>query len=81
MCFLFSLLPATILVVVGYFVLFSSKKTDGAVRSFGRVLAFWLFLLALLPPVAGAYVTITGQCPMDATMQDMHQGLGENAEN
>ncbi len=42
------LIPATILVVIGYFVLASSVKADGAVRTFGKYLAVWIFLLAAL---------------------------------
>lgn len=36
MCFFFSLIPATVWLVVGYFVLFSSTKTQGAVQKFGQ---------------------------------------------
>jgi hypothetical protein len=32
MCFFISLIPATIWVVLGYFILFSSNKTVGAVQ-------------------------------------------------
>ncbi len=69
MCFFFSLVPATILVVVGYFVLFSTGKAQGGIRRFGRVLAIWIFVVALLPPIAGAYVTLSGQCPFTEMMQ------------
>lgn len=71
MCFLFSLIPATIFVVIGYFVLFSSTKVEGAVQQFGRGLAIWIFILALMFPVMGAYVTISGQCPMERVMQGL----------
>ena len=69
MCFFFSLVPATILVVVGYFVLFSTGKAQGGIRRFGRVLAIWIFVVALLPPIAGAYVTLSSQCPFTEMMQ------------
>jgi hypothetical protein len=36
MCFFFSLIPATIWVVLGYFILFSCTKTQGAVKTFGH---------------------------------------------
>lgn len=74
MCFFISLLPATIWVVVGYFVLFSSTKAQGAVQMFGRVLAIWIFVIAAFFPVVGAYVTFTGLCPIEAMMQSMHPG-------
>jgi hypothetical protein len=50
MCFIFSLIPATIFTVIGYFVLFSSTKTEGAVQKFGQVLAIWVFIVALFFP-------------------------------
>ena len=72
MYFFFSLLPATFLAVVGYFVLFSSTKTQGAVKTFGQILAIWLFILAAVFPVAGAYATYAGLPSMGAAMRSMH---------
>ena len=69
MCFFFSLIPATIFVTIGYFVLFSAGKTEGGVRKFGQILAIWIFVIALLPPVAGAYVSLSGLCPIEQMMQ------------
>ena len=63
MCFFFSLIPATIWVVLGYFVLFSSHKAQGGIRKFGEVLAVWVFVIAAFFPLAGAYVTLAGLCP------------------
>ncbi len=74
MCFFISLIPATIWVVVGYFVLFSSTKVQGAMQLFARVLAIWIFVIAAFFPVVGAYVTLTGLCPIEAMMQSMHAG-------
>jgi len=71
MCFFFSLLPATIWVVIGYFVLFSSSKTHGAIQAFGRILSIWVFIVAAFFPLAGGYVTFAGLCPIDAMMQSM----------
>lgn len=70
MCFIFSLLPATIFAVIGYFVLFSSSKAEGGIRKFGQILAIWIFIIALFLPIAGAWVTISGQCPMGQMMQE-----------
>ncbi|MEE8344460.1 MAG: hypothetical protein V3R35_03940 [Woeseiaceae bacterium] len=68
MCLMFSFIPATFWVVVGYFILFSSARAEGRVRTFGQVLAVWVFALAVLIPVAAAYVTFAGLCPIDALM-------------
>jgi len=71
MCFLFSLFPATILTVLGYVVLYCSTKADGAVKTFGKILAIWVFVLAVFPPIMGAYVTIASTCPIDGITQKM----------
>jgi hypothetical protein len=72
MYFFFSLLPATFLAVVGYFVLFSSTRTAGAIRTLGQILAIWVFVLAALLPVAGAYATYAGIPSMNEIMRSMH---------
>jgi hypothetical protein len=74
MCFFFSLIPATFWVVVGYFILFSCRKTEGGVKLFGQILAIWVFVIAALLPVMGAYVTFAGLCPIEAMMQAMRPG-------
>ncbi len=71
MCFLFSLFPATMLTVFGYIVLYCSTKADGAVKTFGKILAIWVFFLAAIPPIIGTYVTIAGICPIDTMMQKL----------
>ncbi len=74
MCFIFSLIPATIFAVIGYFVLFSSTKAEGAVQKFGQILAIWVFIVALFFPIMGLYVTLSGLCPIEELMQTMHSG-------
>ena len=54
MCFIFSFIPATTFTVIGYFILFSSTKTEGAVQKFGQILAIWVFIVALMIPIIGA---------------------------
>jgi hypothetical protein len=73
MFFLISLIPATLAVVLGYFVLFSSTKSQGAMRTFGQIVAIWVFALAVASPIAGAYGTYAGFSPVTA-MQSMHSG-------
>jgi hypothetical protein len=72
MCFFFSLMPATICVTVGYFVLFAASKADGGIKTFGWVLAIWLFVIAAFIPLAGAYVTLAGLCPMEDILRTLH---------
>jgi hypothetical protein len=71
MCFFMSFMPATFWAVIGYFVLFSSARADGGIRTFGRVLAVWIFVIAVFIPIAGAYVTLAGLCPIEAILKAM----------
>ncbi len=69
MCFIFSLMPATVFVALGYLVLYGAIHSEGGVRTFGKILAAWVFLLAAFPPLIGAFVTITGNCPIGELLQ------------
>ncbi len=73
MCFLISLIPATFWVAVGYFIIYSSAKIDGAIRAFARVLAVWIFILAVLFPICGAYYSLSGKCPMAKAMNKIER--------
>ena len=75
MCFFFSLIPATIFTVIGYFVLFSSTKAEGNVKKFGHILAIWIFIVAIFPIMMGAYVTLSGLCPIDEMLKLMSTGI------
>jgi hypothetical protein len=72
MCFFFSLIPATVWLVIGFFVLYVSTKAEGRLSKFGRVLAIWAFVIAALFPLGGAYVTLAGLCPIEVMMEQMH---------
>ncbi len=72
MCFFFSLMPATICVTIGYFVLFAASKAEGGIKTFGWILAIWLFVIAAVIPIAGAYVTLAGLCPMEDILRTLH---------
>jgi hypothetical protein len=62
MLLLFSLIPATTLLVVGFFVLFTSTRAEGALRHFGQYLAIWhLFLAGVL--VLGGLLASIGVMP------------------
>jgi len=50
-------------VTFGYFVLVVSGKTEGNVQKFGKILAVWIFIIATLPLMGGAYITLSGLCP------------------
>jgi hypothetical protein len=70
----FSLMPATLAAVLGYFILSSSTGTQGAVKTLGRILAIWVFVLAALLPVVGGYVTYADLSPIGSMMRSMHSG-------
>ncbi len=74
MCFFFSLVPATVLIVIGYFVLFSSTKTEGKAKVFGQILAIWIFIVAMIPVILGTYMTLSGLCPIGKMFKMMGTG-------
>jgi len=74
MCFFFSFMPATFWTVIGYFILFSSTKAEGGVKTLGQALAVWAFVIAGFILMAGAYVTLTGMCSMDVMLQCLAGG-------
>ena len=71
MCLIFSLFPATFFVLVGFFVLYFSKKAGGGLRIFGIILAIWFFIIAALFPISGTYMVLSGNCPITSMMQNM----------
>ena len=74
MYFFVSLIPTTLAVVLGYFILFSSTKTHGGVQTFGQILAVWVLVLAALFPLAGAYATFAAVPSIGDMMRGMHSG-------
>jgi hypothetical protein len=74
MYFFFSLIPATLAVVLAYFILFSSNKTEGAVKRLGQILAVWVLVLAAALPMAGGYATYADLPSIASMMRSMHSG-------
>ncbi len=79
MCFFFSLIPATVWAVIGFFVLFTSTKAEGGLRKFAQILAIWSFIIAALFVLCGAYVTFAGLCPIEGMMESMHPEVASSA--
>ena len=48
MIYFLALLPATILTIAGYGVLYLAQRSEGTLKSFGKYLGFWAFTLAAL---------------------------------
>ena len=72
MCFFVSLLPATIWLIIGYFVLFAASRAEAGMRTFGRLIAIWAFVIAVCIPLAAAYVSLAGLCPIEDMLRTMH---------
>jgi hypothetical protein len=73
MFYFLALLPATILTVAGYAVLFLARRSEGGFRSFGRYLGFWAFTLAALI-VLGALVAAARGEGMHGMMMSGYAG-------
>ena len=64
MIFFVALIPATMLTIAGYVVLYVASRSEGGLKSFGRYLGFWAFTLAALV-VLGSFLAA-------ARMRGMH---------
>lgn len=60
MIYFVALLPATALTIAGYFVLYLSNRTEGALRTFGKYLGFWAFTLAGLVVLGAIFAAAHG---------------------
>jgi hypothetical protein len=54
-------LHATVLGIIAFFVLFAAGKAEGFVALLGRLLGYWVLLLAILSIVGGVYCSVTGK--------------------
>jgi hypothetical protein len=46
MIYFLALIPATMLTIAGYAVLYLAQRSEGGLKAFGRYLGFWAFTLA-----------------------------------
>ena len=58
-----SLLHATALAVIGFFVLFTADRAGGRVKTIGNALGIWLFILAALAIIAAIVAPARGYGP------------------
>ena len=71
MIFFLALLPATMLTMVGYAVIYLANRSEGGFKSFGKYLGFWAFTLAAL--VLLASLVCASRCGgMHHMMMRMH---------
>jgi hypothetical protein len=70
MFYFLALIPATMLTIAGYFVLYLSNRSEGALRSLGKYLGFWAFTLAGLV-VLGAIFAAAHHGARHGPMWDM----------
>ncbi len=74
MIFLVALIPATGLTVAGYVALFLSHRSEGGLRTFGRYLGIWAFVLAALVVIGGGFAA--GHMRAHGAMWGPHPGMG-----
>lgn len=74
MAFIFALISLTLLVVIGFFVLLASSKTEGVTRTFGKYLSVWIFVLVATIGAGLATAPLFDGRPFGMPM--MHHGEG-----
>lgn len=61
MIYFLALIPATMLTIAGYFVIYLSLRSEGAFKAFGKYLGFWAFTLAALLILAAIFAAAHGR--------------------
>ena len=78
------LMRATGLVIAGYFVLFASSKTDDVrIRNFGKYLAVWTFIFAVLFALGTVTTVVSFTVPAMAPVVCAHpiRGAADSASS
>ena len=70
--FAFVLLQATVLAVIGFFVLFAASRSQGLLKHFGNVLGCWILAITLVALLAFAAAPLFGVRPYSVGM--IHNG-------
>lgn len=78
MIFFLALLPATMLTMVGYAVLYIANRSEGGFKNLGKYLGFWAFTLAALVLLASLICASRGG-PMRHMHMMMH-GHGDDMQ-
>ena len=74
---LFTLIPITLLLTLGFFVNFAASKTeDSMLKSFSKVLSWLIHICAILIAIVGLFIIITGRHPLMMMMERMHERGG-----
>ena len=73
MIFILALIPATALTVAGYVALFLSHRSEGSLKTFGRYLGIWAFVLAGLVVLGGMFAA--GHMRAHGEMWGAHAGM------
>ena len=76
MALIFALIPLTLLVVVGFFVLIASSKMEGVTRTFGKYLSVWIFVLVATIGAGLATAPVFGGRPFGIPMMRHGEGPG-----
>lgn len=75
MIFFLALIPATMLTIAGYAVIYLANRSEGGLQTFGKYLAFWAFTLAALVLLGSFLCAARGGGHMHGMM--MHGYTGE----
>ena len=68
-----TVLHVTVIGVIAFFILFAASKAEGFVALLGRLLGYWVLLIAVAALAGGIYFGMTGKGP---EMWHGHPGPG-----
>ena len=76
MIFFLALIPATMLAMVGYAVIYLANRSEGGFKNFGKYLGFWAFTLAALL-LLGSLICASHGGRMHHVHMMMHDGMDD----
>jgi len=60
-----AVLHATVIAIIAFFVLYAAGRSEGFTALLGRLLGYWVLLIAILALVGGIYCGMSGKGPAD----------------
>ena len=71
---LHAVLHATVIAVIAFFILFAASKAEGFVALLGRLLGYWVLVIAVVGLGCGIYFGMSGKPPFPPGMMGGHSG-------
>ena len=69
-----AVLHATVIAIIAFFILFAAGKAEGFTALLGRLLGYWVLLIAIVALAGGISASMNGGKPFGMDMMHGHHG-------